>query len=189
MNEPDRCTRWVKKSANSCKAMTDQCPVCIEAVAFGENRMCMPQCGHVVHTTCALNAAQYDVRCPVCRAQDPRLEPRQSGESRILAQVNEYARAHRQHVREYNRRKNNIMRRSTSMRKLRDDLKKERRELCGLEKTLGRTWMNIQKAAWATDADLQALKNRRKRQLRKVSTMQRRYDQLLVPLLGEAPEW
>lgn len=54
-------------------AMTDQdrdedllCAICLEDVSL-DNRVRVPGCRHLFCGSCLLNAAQYDVRCPVCR--------------------------------------------------------------------------------------------------------------------------
>lgn len=43
------------------------CAVCQEQIPNMEESMMWPSCHHKLHTTCALQLAQYDVRCPVCR--------------------------------------------------------------------------------------------------------------------------
>jgi len=42
------------------------CAVCLDDVAV-DDALVLPGCGHVMHRACALTAAQYDTRCPVCR--------------------------------------------------------------------------------------------------------------------------
>lgn len=55
----------------------DVCPVCLFPLEGDEKgAMCMPVCGHKIHTICALGAAQYDLRCAVCRVQDPTIHQR-----------------------------------------------------------------------------------------------------------------
>ena len=43
----------------------DECALCLEEI--GSDVCNIPGCGHRVHTSCLLTAAQYDVRCPLCR--------------------------------------------------------------------------------------------------------------------------
>lgn len=59
--------------------MTDAhvCTVCMENIPEdGTGVTCWPSCGHTFHTTCALQCAQYDVRCPMCRANHPDITQR-----------------------------------------------------------------------------------------------------------------
>lgn len=59
--------------------MTDdvlECPVCLEVMQDDATMLRHPGCGHAMHTVCALNAAQYDVRCPLCRGAHADLKPR-----------------------------------------------------------------------------------------------------------------
>ena len=51
----------------------------------------MPVCKHLVHTTCALGAAQYDVRCPICRTQCPTIQTRVDDELQIFRHLEEIA--------------------------------------------------------------------------------------------------
>ena len=44
----------------------DDCAVCCEPLSSGT--LCLPGCDHRLHVACALTLAQYDSRCPVCRA-------------------------------------------------------------------------------------------------------------------------
>lgn len=54
------------------------CPVCLEAVTVGDpGTLRLPGCGHQLHVSCALNAAQYDARCPSCRAVPDGVRPQQ----------------------------------------------------------------------------------------------------------------
>lgn len=50
------------------------CAVCTDPI---DGASCsLPGCGHLFHTACALSWAQYDVRCPVCRAVPTGVTPR-----------------------------------------------------------------------------------------------------------------
>ena len=57
------------------------CPVCLGEIGdvHDERVMRMPVCGHLIHTACALSAAQYDTRCPMCRSHDPSIVVREDG--------------------------------------------------------------------------------------------------------------
>ena len=49
----------------------DLCPICLEPFDRANPSMNMPSCNHALHVRCALSAAQYDVRCPICRCKNP----------------------------------------------------------------------------------------------------------------------
>lgn len=42
------------------------CAICFDEID-GDDGMILPGCQHRFHVACMLSAAQYDVRCPVCR--------------------------------------------------------------------------------------------------------------------------
>lgn len=50
------------------------------AICFDEENtssmVSLPGCGHSFHVSCALTAAQYDAKCPVCRKVPSGVEPR-----------------------------------------------------------------------------------------------------------------
>ena len=46
------------------------CPICLEEVD-PTDALPWPGCGHPMHAICALNHAQYDIRCPICRFNLP----------------------------------------------------------------------------------------------------------------------
>lgn len=52
-----------------------RCPICLESLS-SEGVVGWPGCEHRFHTLCALNQAQYDIRCAVCRCSLP-IEKRQ----------------------------------------------------------------------------------------------------------------
>ena len=54
--------------------MGDICAICLEE---GCN-FTFPGCGHPFHSTCALQMAQYNIHCPVCRQVPDGLTPRRS---------------------------------------------------------------------------------------------------------------
>ena len=45
----------------------EPCPVCQDPL--DHDVLTLPGCGHRLHASCALSAAQYDVRCAVCRVR------------------------------------------------------------------------------------------------------------------------
>ena len=60
--------------------MSETCCVCQENMQPDDaTTLTWPGCGHRIHVACALSAAQYDVRCPLCRHQHEGLVPRKIG--------------------------------------------------------------------------------------------------------------
>ena len=49
------------------------CGICLETIT---DELAWPSCGHMFHKTCAMNAVQYDTRCPMCRSVSEDLKPR-----------------------------------------------------------------------------------------------------------------
>ena len=56
------------------------CAICCETICEHEKESCVlswPGCGHRFHTACALNSAQYNITCPLCRRQNDDMPQRQ----------------------------------------------------------------------------------------------------------------
>lgn len=57
--------------------MGTECCICLEAVTTAEDGVVRwPGCDHRVHVACMLTAAQYDVRCPLCRQVPSKVQVR-----------------------------------------------------------------------------------------------------------------
>lgn len=148
----------------------------------------MPVCKHRVHVKCALSAAQYDLRCPVCRTRDPALESKQERETRIFSQLQEYAVQREATVQRYQRRRAAVVRTHDSLKKLRDRIKNETRQFMKIERELEKAWFKLQRHAWMHDSTIKDIKNQRRKQQRRVSALTRRMNARLVPYIGEMPE-
>lgn len=169
---------------------SDLCPVCLDPVD-AENHLAMPGCGHRVHVVCALSAAQYDPRCPVCRCRDARIVQRASEEDHavdIFRNIEAFAARQNQAVRSYNRRRSRAIQRRESLRRMRDKLKMERRSFCETERELERTWNSMQRHMWTTDATIVAIKARRARAQRRITALDRRLSTRLEPMIGVPPD-
>lgn len=72
------------------KAESDVCAVCLSECDVGTKDVCyMPGCLHVFHTSCLLQCAQRDARCPICRQvpnelRGPSTTPAREASSRIF---------------------------------------------------------------------------------------------------------
>ena len=58
--------KWYMLYKKEMEEENDCCAICLSEVSSDE-RLRLPGCGHLFHVHCALDAAQSDVRCPVCR--------------------------------------------------------------------------------------------------------------------------
>mgnify|MGYP001971045742 CR=1 FL=1 len=166
----------------------NDCPVCLAPLSDPATTMQMPICGHCIHTTCALSAAQYDVRCPVCRTKDPSIESRLERETRIFAQLEEYAARQARLVRSYKRRRAALTRRHASLKKMRNQVREEKKKFSELNTELDRTWIRVQRDRWRNDATIEDIKLRRRRQQRRVHAVSRRLKGRLYSVLGTPPE-
>lgn len=166
----------------------DLCPICLADMPDDAATLRMPVCGHLIHTTCALSAAQYDVRCPVCRTRDPSIETKTDRETRIFSQLEEYATRQDELVRTYKRRRAQVIRRHDSLKRLRDRARDEKRSFALIDIELDREWVRLQRDAWINNETIKDIKNRRRRQQRRLSDINRRLNQRLYPLLGTPPE-
>ena len=172
---------------HACGDECETCPVCREDLTQQPTLM-MPVCGHKVHTSCALNAAQYDVRCPLCRAQDPNIETKRDRESRVFSQIEEYA-AHQEHaVRQYRRRRSRVICAHPSLRKMRDRAQQNQRELTRLDRELSQRWLQAQRRLWSEDATIAEIKTQRRRVQRRLSMSNRALNERLNMHIGEAPD-
>ena len=169
------------------KMCDDVCPICLESLSVSENTLSMPVCGHTVHVSCALNAAQYDTRCPVCRAKDPSIVERSDDGAHIFVHFEELAARHNVSMRRYQRRRADVIRRHDSLKRMRDRLNAERRLFAEVEHQLERQWIALQRNVWQSDATIAEIRQRRKRMQRRVSDLNRRLNARLRSIIGDEP--
>ena len=168
--------------------VSDDCPICLGCMDDPLTTLRMPVCGHLIHTSCALSAAQYDVRCPMCRTIDPEIDSRRDRESRIFSQIEEYATHQEELARNYKLRRAAVIRRHESLKKLRSRARQEKKAFSDVNLELDRTWMQLQRRGWNEDPSIQEIKRRRRRQQRRVSNVNRSLHNRLRHLIGTPPE-
>lgn len=178
----DRCSQCAIHSQH------DTCPVCLESLN-DQPFLCMPVCKHPIHISCALGAAQYDVRCPVCRTKDPLIETKQDRETRMFTQLEEYATQQENLVNQYQRRRTNIIRKNPSLQKMRNRMRENERHFSKLDKELDRTWSKLQRRMWMEHETILDIKRRRNKARTRYNVDRRKLDSRLVPLIGDAPEF
>ena len=164
------------------------CPICLYPMIDSKQVMYMPICGHCIHTTCALSAAQYDVRCPVCRTRDPLIESKMDRETRILGQLEEFASRQDRIVRSYKKRRAAAIRRRPSLKRMQNRFRDEKKKFSDLNLELERAWTRMQRDRWNNDATIKDIKLRRRKQQRRLYVANRRLNDHLRPLVGSPPE-
>ena len=167
---------------------SETCPVCLECLS-DRPFMCMPLCRHPIHITCALGAAQYDVRCPVCRTQDPTIETKQDRDTRMFNQLEEYAQQQERIANRYQRRRADVIRTRPSLKKMRTRMRENERLLTQLDKDLDRAWSRLQRRMWKEHETIVDIKKQRNRARNRYNADRRRLDARLLPLIGDAPEF
>ena len=113
---------------------------------------------------CMITAAQYDVRCPICRRVDSGVTLRQAGEDADTGVVGEFERittAYHTQMRSYNAKRNRLIRKDPDLRVLRDRLKHAR------DDELSRHWTSLQRRLWREDAAVVNMKRMRANSLRR----------------------
>jgi len=177
-------------SANIKMVENALCPICLDAID-ADDCIAMPVCGHRVHTVCALNAAQYDVRCPVCRYKDERVLVRPTNDdmaSEMFRNLEALVERQTTAARAYSRRKSQVIQRCDSLRRIRDQLKIEQRCFLEADRQLDRKWADCQRTMWMTDANIVAIKAQRTRFRRRMTALNRRLALRLEPLIGLPPD-
>ena len=164
----------------------DVCPICLDCIMEGES-LVMPGCKHKLHVQCALDAVQYDGRCPVCRntVVQTRRTPMAPD---IFTQFEQELAERERMVRRYQNRRSRLIRSRNSLKKMREKLKIERRSCHAAERDLERAWNLMQRQLWMTNNEIHALKMRRRKHQRRVSDLSRRLRQRLDPVIGPPPE-
>ena len=167
------------------------CPVCLGEIGdvHDERVMRMPVCGHLIHTACALSAAQYDTRCPMCRSHDPSIVVREDGSrgdvnAAFFVHVESIVSEEDERFRRYQRQRSSAIRRSESLKRLRDRIRAEVRVFRVHERELSQTWYQMQRDAWKNDTTLQALKDKRRKQQRRVTDLNRRLERRVLAYIG-----
>lgn len=140
----------------------NECPICLETIKDTDNTLRMPVCMHKIHTQCALQAAQYDMRCPLCRTKDESLEAKPVEEEMNIFQIlEETAEQHERIRRRYQRKRRNVINVNRKLKVLDQRIRQNNRLLNESEKELERTWMQLQRKAWKENPEIQRLKKER----------------------------
>lgn len=172
----------------------DTCAICLETIEAGAGTR-HPGCTHTFHSLCLLNLMQYDVRCPTCRAQHPRLQPRRqpteiatitipsaafSGDEReslldVLRSISAMPRESLTSNPVYRR----MMRSSRQLRELRERQREAERRMRAEQNALYRTFNVKQRALWREDEEVAALRRSYARARDRAARVRRQIRQLL----------
>ena len=163
------------------------CPICLDELNLESEILRMPICGHKVHTVCALSAAQYDIRCPICRSQHPDCVSIRDRENNILTQYQGLTDLQDVIQRRYRRRRNLAVRNSPKLQKIRERIKRIKQEYIQTDHDLDREWMRFQKYAWKNDPMITECREARRKQQRRFSDLNRTLERKLEDRIGHPP--
>lgn len=192
----------------------DVCAVCLSRVEE-TTRCVLPGCGHVFHSHCVVNFAQFDCRCPVCRRQPDgveRREPQGGGSARaVVTSLAErfgavvtvvHSEEEEQQsapavaavvdlgtiVRRYNRRRRQFLNANPNMRRSVDRLKVVQKDLSAAVRAAEKTYEQKCKRVWKEDPDVTALKNTVYRLRRRERDLTRRIHSVMAQNIGVDPQ-
>lgn len=173
-------------------AANEACPVCLETMSDDDARVCkLPGCEHRVHVACMLAAAQYDVRCPLCRQCDASIARRSTAEEApaqsLDAELHQMVREHERRRRLYSARRARAIRGEERAVLLRDRLVATRRELNEHDRVLSRAWLALQRTAWREDQTINELKRQRALALRRFNRLNTQLDAWVADRIGPMP--
>ena len=130
------------------------CPVCQDVFTHQDNVCKMPVCHHTIHVSCALNAAQYDVRCPLCRTSDPSIVPKDQADDELLQEYEEYAVQTARLIRNYRQRQYRAIRRSPALTQKRTQLRDAHQKFRDAHADTARETTIIMRRTWNEHPDL-----------------------------------
>lgn len=159
--------------------MDDVCAVCTGALEAHEPVLRLPGCNHTFHVSCALNFAQYDCRCPVCRAVPTGVVRRahQSVEDHGPTEWEDYV-----------ARRRDVLHRRPELAKLYSDVKRVQGSMIREYVLLQRAYDRGCREVWRGDPEVLARRRVASTLRRKSQRLEDRLAEELVPLLGPEPE-
>lgn len=166
----------------------ETCPICLDEIKNTDNFLYMPKCNHKVHTTCELKAAQYDVRCPICRTKDERLTTRQEDDIQLYSNLERVANEREYELKKYKRKRARVIKKNSKLTKMKEKLNEEKKNFIATERRLEILWMKLQKDCWKNDKNIQKLKNERKKHQRKTNSLWKKLDDEVENIVGPKPD-
>lgn len=165
------------------------CPICLDAIDENSDTFLkMPICKHSVHTHCALSAAQYDIRCPICRTSDPQIKTKEDDNIGVFQNLELIANEHTRLVNNYKKKKRKIIKKDSKLTKIDEKIKAEKKLCIEKTKELDRKWTNCQKELWKNEPIINDLKKERKKKLQKVYYLEKKMANILIDQIGPPPD-
>lgn len=171
----------------------DDCAICLEHVS---SAACHLACGHVFHSSCLIQSAMHDPRCPICRtvlAKKP--EPATSTQivnvefslNDINDAVDQEYHNHRRQQLNYDARKRRFLRNRPDLIRERDAIKAGEADLRDLDKRISAQWSRETHAMWMGPS-FAPMKKERTLLLRRLRRRERIVEDAVEAELGERPE-
>ena len=140
------------------------CAICLEVV--GAEQVCRLSCGHVFHSSCVLQSAMHDPRCPVCRAELAK-KPDAANVVNVELTIGdvhnaveeEYQSLRRQQV-NYDARRRRFLRRRPELQQEHAAMKVQEQELRELERRIAAKWYKESQALWMGETFVHMKKQR-----------------------------
>lgn len=172
------------------------CPICLEDMDIhnAATTVLMPVCQHRIHTVCALRAAQYDLKCPVCRTCDPSFNSnsasraaQNSQEVLMFQELEELNQQHSIMIRRYQQKRCRTIRKNKKLMKIRDRLKDERQYFDQTTRELEKLWLAAQKNLWKEDVHINDIKKKRRKLQQRTYALEKKLNQHIENEIGPSP--
>ena len=165
----------------------NECVLCLEKLDGLITEL--PGCGHKIHTHCMLTAAQYDVRCPLCRSVPLNVNLRQEvneSPSRVIETLHaNYMNSRRR----WQQKKSKLLSKRADLKSLNEKLKECRNNYVLSEKELEKVWNVKMKALWAGDNELKTLQANHAKTRNKHTRLLKRFNNKIEDIIGKCPEF
>lgn len=168
------------------------CAICLDAV---DSQACKLSCGHVFHSSCVLQSALHDPRCPVCRVEiakrPPTSPPRVVNVELTMNDVDSamddeyHSMRRRQH--NYAARRRRFLRRRPELHREDEEMRRCQRELRDVERSIAAQWTREANALWMGPS-FASVKKERGLLLRRIRRRERTVDEAVTAELGERPD-
>lgn len=163
----------------------DQCVICLDDLN-SENYSKIPGCGHSVHTSCLINAAQYDARCPMCRQTPENVNIRKEDNVFIMS-MEEIQENYQRQVRSYNNKKYRVFNKHKELKVMYNKMKEIEKTIKQQDDNIEKLWNKKVNEMWKYDDDLQVLKKQNGLEKRKYNRINNKLKDRLENLIGEEP--
>ena len=171
-----------------------ECAICLEAI--DEREACRLKCGHAFHSSCMIQSALHDPRCPVCRAELAQKPAPAAGPSVLNIELTmgdvqeafeqDFQTMRRQQL-NYDARRRRFLRRHPDMLEEHMAAKRGELQLRTLERGISERWSQASRELWLRP-EFVALRKERSLLLRRIRRRERTVEEAVEEALGERPE-